>query len=151
MVLFNALLHPLNIAIKSRQKSVIYRHQKKLFALQTKQKQHVSAVNHIRDEYMKGIVHNYSSYALSKDEEIALSYGLENHIPTKTSHIAINTEFEQFYQRLLHYISHIPEEDLAHIETKLRNTCEKYSKIKVPYKYRKIVETLSKNCHHEAR
>ena len=34
---------------------------------------------------------------------------------------------------------------LAHIKTKLRNTCEKYSKIRVPYKYRKIVETLSKN------
>ena len=34
---------------------------------------------------------------------------------------------------------------LAHIKTKLRTTCEKYSKIRVPYKYRKIVETLSKN------
>ena len=94
---------------------------------------------------MKSIAHNYSSYVLSKDEELALSYGLENHIPTKTSHIAINTEFEQFYQRLLHDISHIPEEDLAHIKTKLPNTCKKYSEIRVPNKYRKIVETLSKN------
>ena len=54
-----------------------------------------------------------------------LSYGLENHIPTKFCRIAINTEFEQFYQRLLHDTSHIPEEDLAHIKTKLRNTCQK--------------------------
>ena len=51
----------------------------------------------------------------------------------------------RFIQRLLHDISHIPEEDLAHIKTKLCNTCEKYSKIRVPYKYRKIIETLSKN------
>ena len=94
---------------------------------------------------MKSIAHNYSSYVLSKDEELALSYGLENHIPTKTSRIEINTEFEQFYQRLLHDISHIPEEDLAHIKTKLPNTCKKYSEIRVPNKYRKIVETLSKN------
>ena len=91
---------------------------------------------------MKSIVHNYSSYVLSKDEELALSYGLENHIPTKTSRIAINTEFEQFYQRLLHDISHIPKEDLAHTKPE--------SKIRVPYNYRKIVETLTKNSCHEA-
>ena len=91
---------------------------------------------------MKSIAHNYLSYVLSKDEDLTLSYGLKNHIPTKTLRIATNTESKQFYQRLLHDISHIPEEDLAHIKTKLRNTCEKYSEIRVPYKYRKIVETL---------
>ena len=47
LILFNALLHQLNIAIKSRQKSVIYRHQKKLFTFQTKHKQRVSDVNRI--------------------------------------------------------------------------------------------------------
>ena len=91
------------------------------------------------------IVHNYSSYVLSEDEELTLSYGLENRITTKISRIAINTEFEQFYHRLLHDISHIPEESLAHIKTKSLNTCEKYSKMRDPYKHRKIVETLLKN------
>ena len=95
----------------------IYRHQKKLLTLQTKQKQRVSDVNHICDEHMNSIVHNYSSYVLSKDEKIALSYGLENNIPTKTSRIIINTEFEQFYRRFLHHTSHIPEEDLTYIKT----------------------------------
>ena len=28
---------------------------------------------------------------------------------------------------------------------KLRNTCEKYSKICVPYKYKKIIDQLSRN------
>ena len=38
LILFNALLHQLNIAIKSRKKSVIYRHQKKFsrIAINTK-------------------------------------------------------------------------------------------------------------------
>ena len=36
LICFNALLHQLNIAIKSRQKSVIYRHQEKLYTLRTK-------------------------------------------------------------------------------------------------------------------
>ena len=116
-----------------------------LLTLRIKHKQRVSDVNHLCHEHLKSIVNNYSSYVLSKDEKFALSYGLENRIPTKISRNAINTEFEQFYQRLLYGISHIPEEDLAHIKTKLRNTCEKYSKIRVPYKYRKIVKTLSKN------
>ena len=45
---------------------------------------------------MKSVVHNYSCYVLSKYEKIALSCGLENQIPTKTSRTAISTEFEQF-------------------------------------------------------
>ena len=65
-------------------------------------------------------------YYLSKDEELLLSYCLENHIPRKTSLIAVNTGFEQLYQRFLHEISHIPKEDLAYIKNKLQNTCEKH-------------------------
>ena len=103
----------------------------------TKQRQH-SVVNHIHDEHIKSTVHYYFSYVLSKVEKISLLYRLEKHISTDTSRIAINTEFDQFYQRLFHDISHIPEVDLAHIKAKLRNTCEKYSKIKVSYKYREI-------------
>ena len=50
-----------------------------------------------RERYLKSIVYYYCSpYMLSEDEELALSYGLENHIPTETSRIAINTEFERF-------------------------------------------------------
>ena len=36
LICFNTLLYQLNIAIKSRQKSVIYRHQEKLYTLRTK-------------------------------------------------------------------------------------------------------------------
>ena len=72
-ILFKELLHQVNIAIKSRQKTAICRHQKQLFALQTKCKQRFSDVNHMRDEYLKSIVYNYSSYGLSNNEELALS------------------------------------------------------------------------------
>ena len=48
LIFFNALLHQPNIAIKSRQKYVIYRHQKKFCILQTKQKQRISDIDHIR-------------------------------------------------------------------------------------------------------
>ena len=49
-----------------------------------------------------------------------------------------------FYQNLLKNISNIPETKLQQIKTKLLSTCDKYTKIKVPYKHRKIVNKLSK-------
>ena len=41
-------------------------------------------------------------------------------------------------------ILHIPENELSRIKTKLRNTCDKYCNVKVPYKYRDNVSKLSK-------
>ena len=41
-------------------------------------------------------------------------------------------------------ISSIPENEPSRIKTKLRNTCEKYCNVKVPYKYRDIVSKISK-------
>ena len=93
---------------------------------------------------MKHIVHNFSSYNLTEEEMTALSYGLDHQIPTNINKNAIFTEFEQFFQNLLRDISHIPENELSRIKTKLRNTCEKYCNVKVPYKCRDIVSNLSK-------
>ena len=74
----------------------------------------------------------------------ALAYGLDHHIPTNINKNAIFTEFEQFFQNLLRDILLIPENELSRIKTKLRNTCDKYCNVKVPYKYRDNVSKLSK-------
>ena len=42
-------------------------------------------------------------------------------------------------------ISNLPENYLSSLKTKLQNTCERYSKIRVPYKYKKIIYQLSSN------
>ena len=42
-------------------------------------------------------------------------------------------------------ISDIPESQISKNKTKRRNTCEKYSTVKVPYRHRKIILELSKN------
>ena len=39
----------------------------------------------------------------------------------------------------------MPEQNLAHVKTKLRNTCKKYCKIKVPFKYKEVIKKLSNN------
>ena len=57
----------------------------------------------------------------------------------------IEAEFEQFYHGLLKDFSNVPEENLSTLKTKLRSTCEKYTRIKVPCKYQQTVKKLSKN------
>ena len=42
-------------------------------------------------------------------------------------------------------LTHIPDHELTLLKTKLRSTCEKYSKINVPYKYEKVIDNPSKN------
>ena len=37
----------------------------------------------------------------------------------------------------------MPENEISQVKTKLRNTCEKYCHVKVPYKQKKIVSNLS--------
>ena len=72
-----------------------------------------------------------------------LSYGLDQHIPLNLKKTDIEAEFEQFYHGLLKDISNIPEENLSMLKTKLCSICEKYARIKVPYKYQQTVKELS--------
>ena len=46
---------------------------------------------------------------------------------------------------MLQKISHVPEEQISGIKTKLRRTCESSCSIYVPHKYKKVIERLSKN------
>ena len=142
-ILFTAIIYQLNIAIKSRSKATGLRHEKKLKNL--RKAQNSTMKDDVDLEFIKHTVHNYSSYILSEQEKIALSFGLEQHISNRPCKNSIYTEFEQFYQRIFHNIRHLPQDDSNRIKTKMRSTCEKYSHINVPYKYRKIVNDLSRN------
>ena len=42
-------------------------------------------------------------------------------------------------------MSHVSDEELSHLKTKLESTCDKYSQIHVPYEYEKIIKQLSNN------
>ena len=59
----------------------------------------------------KEVVHNFSSYKLSKEQHEALSYNLDYHIPSTFTRNSLHTEFEIFLNICL---------------TKFRSTCEKY-------------------------
>ena len=55
------------------------------------------------------------------------------------------TEFETYYQSIIHKLTNLTETEKSHLKTKLRSTCEKYNTIKIPYKERKVINRLSKN------
>ena len=141
LILYNALIYHINKAVNSRLKVISLRHNNKLIRLleqQNKQR---------KDEQKKlhqQIVHKYSTYNTLSDEQYeTLSSGLDTHIPVKVNKNATYTESDIFFQRLLKDISNIPENELRQIKVNLRNTCDKYTKIKVQYKYRKVVKELS--------
>ena len=141
-LVYTTLLHRINVAVKRRIKSIAKRHERKLSKF--RKHQHKSDFKR-RIEVSKNAIHNFSSYTLSDDEIMALNYGLDQHIPYTMNYNSINTEFELSYQNILRDISHIPEQNLAHVETKFQNTCEKYCKIKVPFKYKEVIKKLSNN------
>ena len=98
LFLYNALVHKIELTVKSRFKSISFRHQKKLLKFRKAQTTNYCDIN---PRLMKHIVHKFFSYNLSQVEINALSYGLDHHILTNINRNAITTEFESFFQSLL--------------------------------------------------
>ena len=119
VIVYNALLHQINIAVKSRIKVIKLRHGRKLHNLKLKQET-TNYVDERKQSYIKHTVHNFC-YIMSNKEHTALSFGLDHHIPTKSKDVAIEVEFEQFYQGLLRNLTHIPDNELTSLKTKLRS------------------------------
>ena len=135
-----ALYSTINKAVKSYEKSIATKHNKKLHNLQAKSQHHPTTT-----QKPPQTVHNFSSHALSTEEHTALSYTLDQHIPPNKNPNAIHTEFERFYQGLVRNTTSITEEEKSRLKTKLRNSCDRYSQTSTPYAHRKIASSLAKN------
>ena len=96
-------------------------------------------------KYIRHAVHNFSSNQLSSKEEEALSFGLDEHIPSVCNRNKLFTEFEMFYQNILKDISHLNNDVITSLKTKLRHTSDKYSRIKVSYKCYNVITNLRRN------
>ena len=53
----------------------------------------------------KNIIHTFLSYDLIEVDILALSHGLDQHIPLNPDRYKIKTDFEYFHQNILNYIS----------------------------------------------
>ena len=92
-IIFTAVIYKLNITTKSRSKALKKRHDQKL-----RRKNDYSSINDV-SMFIKNTVHNFSSSSLTREEHVALPFGLEQHIPINTNKNLIYTEFEHFYQK----------------------------------------------------
>ena len=88
IVVFKALLHHLNNVIKWKQTAIFLRHHKKIEKFRIRQNKHTSDK---QNNFRNCIVHNFSSYSLSQTEINALSFGLNQHIPTNINRNSIQT------------------------------------------------------------
>ena len=66
IILYNTLIHQVNIAIKRRFKSVRLRHNKKLIKFRKSQQKYNKSTT--QTELVRNIIHIFSSYALSHEE-----------------------------------------------------------------------------------
>ena len=57
----------------------------------------------------------------------------------------IKAEFESFFYQLQKYTSNLDKQIRDELKSKMRRTCENYSKVKVPYKFQHVIDNLSKN------
>ena len=116
-------------------------HKKKLENLKAK----LSEINNLteKNNFTKNVVHNLSSYTLSKEETEALSYGIDHYIPVKADRKRVEVEFEYFYNMFAEVIE-MQEHEKFGLKLNLLNAC-KHTDIKVPYQYQNVVKTLSEN------
>lgn len=74
---------------------------------------------------------------MAEDEYNDLGFRLDHRILARTNKNVINTEFVLYLQSINRLVNEVPDN--------LRNMCDIYNRIRVSYKFRKIVEQLSRN------
>ena len=74
-----------------------------------------------------------------------MQFRLDEHIPSVCNWNKLFTEFEMFFQNNLKDISHLNNDVITRLKTKLRHICDKYSRIKLPYKCRNVIKNLHRN------
>ena len=98
-----------------------------------------------KSSFITNTIHNLSSYQLTSEETLALSHGLEQHIPTNLNKNDVQTEFECLYENISKNIPTMSEDEKSTLKKKLQNACEKYGKLKTPFKQRQTIKILVNN------
>ena len=89
-------------------------------------------------------IHYFSSYQFSSGVKKALSFELDQHVPTVYNRNKLFAESDVL-ANILKNISHLNDDFITRLKTKLQQTYDKYSRIKVPYKYRTTINNLLNN------
>ena len=90
LILCNTLIHQINKVIGSRRTAILFHHKKKLEKFH--ERQHKPKGQN-EEKLKRHIIHTFSSYVLSHEECLALSFGLDTHIPRNINTNKTCTEF----------------------------------------------------------
>ena len=67
--------------------------------------------NNVRNRSTEKIIHNFPSYILSEEKKRALSFSLDDNIPTKLNENKIQTDSESFYWQLLQHTKYLRQQE----------------------------------------
>ena len=71
---------------------------------------------------IENIIHSFLLYKLTSEEEHALSFSLDDHIPTKQNDTKIKTEFESYYYEILKHRNQLDQRRQDELKSKIRRT-----------------------------
>ena len=117
-IFYSTLLYQVNIEVKSKFRAISFHHKKKMKNLKNKQ-QHKQLKDYHPLIYIKHTVCNMSWNVLSDQEELALSFGLDQHVPVKSYTNLIIAEFEYYFQNIKSSTTNISDENILQLKTKL--------------------------------
>ena len=138
-IYFCTLIYLTSFIIKRQRVAINKRHAKKLSKLRNLK----PTIRNITRQ--AGAVHNFASVTLTDRQLEALSYGLDQHIPTETNKVEIQTRYEELYQKLSRNNSQISEDDKLALKTSVLSNYLNYCKIEVPYKHEQSIKELRRN------
>ena len=121
LVLFNEVMYSLDKFIKQKSIIVTKRHEKKL--VKPRKDKRLRFGENIK--CIRQTVHNFSPHQVSSKEEEALSFGLDEHVPSVSNRNKLFTEYEVFYQNILKDISYLNNDVITSLKTKLKYRCDK--------------------------
>ena len=133
------LYRKIKVIINKEERKWSNTHKKKLGRLQSGKRQ----FNKAKRRVIEKIIHHFSSYKLSSSEEYPLSCSLDQHILDRFNKNKVQTEFENFYDDVLQHTKDLYQKSQDELKSKLRLTCKKCSKSKIPYQQQKVIKNLS--------
>ena len=138
-----ALQYKVRIALAIKKAKWLRTHQKKIDALSRN-----PVGTRSPPSPTTGVVHNFSGYDLSEEEQRILSFSLDHYIPGKDRGMKSKAEFERFYQSILNstnHLNHLPERERMNLKTKFLDTYRKYSGIRLNSDHEAILKNLYSN------
>ena len=120
-------------AIQHKKKKWSETHKKKLLKLRTDPERNRSKINRQKERQLPPVIHNFSTYVLSNDEERVLSKTLDHYVPPLNDKRSKRTqvEFERLYTGILGNATNLDVETKLNLKTHFLNTFNKYKSIKI--------------------